>query len=61
MENFIWKLLPRKTGQTTDVVYRIYNGKTESMSVEAEEYKEWLEQGNTPLPADEIIDNGGSE
>jgi len=53
MENSRWKLLPRKTGQTTDVVYRIYNGKTESMSVEAEEYKEWLEAGNTPLPADE--------
>ena len=53
MENSTWKLLTKKIGQTTDVVYRIYNGKTESMSVEAEEYKEWLEEGNTPLPADE--------
>ena len=55
MEKPRWKLLTRKTDQPTDVVYRIYNGKTESMSVEAEEYKKWLEEGNTPLPAD---DNG---
>jgi hypothetical protein len=55
MENFIWKLLPKKPDQPTDVVFRIYNGRTESMSVEAEEYKQWLEEGNTPLPAEENI------
>jgi len=26
-----------------------------------QEYLKWLEEGNTPLPADEIIDNGGEE
>ena len=56
MEKPRWKLLTKKKDQPTDIVFRIYNGKTESMSVESEEYKQWLEEGNTPLLAD---DNGG--
>ena len=55
-----WKLLPMTMpNQTTQVVWReLADGTQESCLVTAKEYVEWLEEGNTPLPAD---DNGSGE
>lgn len=49
-----WKLLPLQPMQTTQVVWLEWeDGRQESCLVTAEEYVKWLEEGNTPLPADE--------
>jgi len=41
-------------GQEIDVVLREWSdGKQESCLVTTPEYLEWLEEGNTPLPAEE--------
>jgi hypothetical protein len=54
MTNLIWKLLPKTPFMQTQVVWRkLEDGREESCSVEALEYLKWLEEGNTPLPADE--------
>ena len=54
-----WKLLPLESWQTTQVVFReLEDGTQESCLVTAKKYVKWLEEGNTPLPAD---DNGGGE
>jgi hypothetical protein len=53
MSDPIWKLLPRTLGQQIDVVWREWpDGRQESCLVTAPEYLKWLEEGNTPLPAD---------
>jgi hypothetical protein len=50
----IWKLLPLKPFQQAQVVWREWpDGKQESCLVTAEEYLKWLEEGNTPEPAEE--------
>ena len=50
----IWKLLPLEPNQPTQVVWRQWDdGKQESCLVTAPEYIDWLEEGNTPLPAEE--------
>ena len=49
-----WKLLPPQPMQTIQVVFREWpDGRQESCLVTAKEYLKWLEEGNTPLPADE--------
>ena len=49
-----WKLLPLTPMQTIQVVWREWpDGRQESCLVTADEYVKWLEEGNTPLPADE--------
>ena len=51
----IWKLLPVQPMQQTQVVWRKWDdGTEESCLVTAEEYLAWVEEGNTPLPADEV-------
>jgi hypothetical protein len=50
----VWKLLPLLPTQDTRVVWREWpDGRQESCLVTAEEYLEWLAEGNEPLPADE--------
>ena len=54
MNEPIWKLMPMMPMQEVQVVWRKWpDGKQESMFVTAPEYLAWLEQGNTPFPADE--------
>jgi hypothetical protein len=49
-----WKLMPLQPTQTTQIVWREWpDGKLQSCLVTAFEYLEWLEAGNTPLPAEE--------
>lgn len=51
----IWKLLPLQPMQPTQVVWREWpDGRQESCLVTATEYLKWLEEGNTPEPADEV-------
>jgi len=53
MKELVWKILPRTIGQQIDVVWREWpDGRQESCVVTATEYLAWLEEGNTPLPAD---------
>ena len=48
-----WKLLPLLPNQEVQTVFRVLdNGMTESCLVTAENYLKWLEEGNTPLPAE---------
>jgi hypothetical protein len=50
----VWKLLPLQPMQQTQVVFREWpDGRQESCLATAEEYLKWLEEGNTPKPADE--------
>lgn len=50
----VWKLLPLTFMQQVQSVWREWpDGRQESCLVTAEEYLKWLEEGNTPLPADE--------
>jgi len=54
MTTSIWKLVPLQPVQTTQVVWRkLEDGREESCLVTTPEYLKWLEEGNTPLPADE--------
>tara|TARA_Y100000816_G_scaffold287787_1_gene271165 strand:+ start:1047 stop:1256 length:210 start_codon:yes stop_codon:yes gene_type:complete len=43
--------------ESTDTIYRLYDGASVSLerkdSIDYEEYLKWLEEGNTPEPADE--------
>ena len=51
----IWKLIPLRPMQSTQVVFREWpDGKQESCLVTAEEYVKWLAEGNVPTPADEV-------
>jgi hypothetical protein len=46
--------MPSQLMQQTQVVWREWpDGKQESCLVTTPEYLKWLEEGNTPLPADE--------
>jgi len=48
-----WKLQPNTPNQQAQIVTRVNdNGLVESCLVTAEEYLKWLEEGNTPEPAD---------
>jgi hypothetical protein len=50
----VWKLLPTSLLQPVQVVWREWSdGRQESCLVTATEYLKWLEEGNTPEPADE--------
>lgn len=54
MSEPVWKLLLLAPMQSVQVVWREWpNGRQESCLVTAPEYLRWLEEGNTPLPADE--------
>jgi hypothetical protein len=49
-----WKLLPLRPLQQIQVVFREWpDGKQESCLVTEPAYLKWLEEGNTPEPADE--------
>ena len=51
-----WKLIPLLPSQEVQTVFRtLDNGMVESCLVTAPEYLKWLEEGNTPLPADEPV------
>jgi hypothetical protein len=53
MNDPIWKLMPMLPMQSTQVVWREWpDGRQESCLVTAAEYLKWLDEGNTPLPAD---------
>jgi hypothetical protein len=55
MNEPIWKFMPQMSAQQTQVVWRQWpDGRQESCLVTAPEYLKWLEEGNTPLPADEV-------
>ena len=48
-----WKLMQLQPMQITQVVWREWpDGRQESCLVTATEYLKWLEEGNTPEPAD---------
>lgn len=50
----VWKLTPRAPMQEVDVVRREWpDGRQESCLVTTLEYLKWLEEGNTPEPAEE--------
>jgi hypothetical protein len=56
MNKPVWKLLPILPFQTVQTVWREWpDGRQESCLVTATEYLKWLEEGNTPLPADESL------
>jgi len=49
-----WKLKPITIPDTIQNVFRIHeDGKYEVKLVTDPEYLKWLDEGNTPLPADE--------
>ncbi len=54
MSEPIWKLIKDPIFQQENVVWREWpDGRQESCLVTAPEYLKWVEEGNTPLPADE--------
>ena len=49
-----WKLIKDARSGEESVVWRVWpEGRQESCLVTDEAYLKWLEEGNTPLPADE--------
>jgi hypothetical protein len=49
-----WKLIKDSITGQENVVWREWeNGTQESCLITAEAYLKWLDEGNTPLPADE--------
>ena len=53
----VWKLLPPSFLRPVDVVWREWSdGRQESCLVTTPEYLKWLEEGNTPEPAEEVKD-----
>ena len=49
-----WKLIKNPITGKCDVVWReLPDGRQESILVTTKEYIKWLDEGNTPLPADE--------
>ena len=55
MSEPIWKLIKDPIFQQEIVVWREWpDGRQESCLVTAPEYLKWLEEGNTPLPADKV-------
>ena len=54
MNEPVWKLYYRYGQTVADAVMRTWpDGKQESCLVTVPEYIRWLEEGNTPLPAEE--------
>jgi len=54
MSEPVWKLMHMSPSQQVQSVWRKWeDGRHESCFVTAPEYTKWLEEGNTPLPADE--------
>lgn len=50
----VWKLQLQSRFEPVQIVSRTWSdGRQESCLVTAPEYLKWLEEGNTPLPADE--------
>ena len=50
----IWKLMKDPITGQENVVWRVWeDGTQESCLITAEAYLKWLDEGNTPLPADE--------
>ena len=50
----IWKLIKDSITGQENVVWRQWeDGRQESCLITSETYLKWLEEGNTPLPADE--------
>jgi len=55
MSEPIFKLIKNPITGQEDSVMRIWDdGKCESHLIVAEAYLKWLEEGNTPTPADEV-------
>lgn len=51
----IWKLIKDPMTNQENVVWRTWgDGKQESCLITSPEYLKWLDEGNTPLPADII-------
>jgi hypothetical protein len=54
MSEPIWKLMPMAPSQQVQSVWKQWeDGRQESCFVTSPEYLKWLEEGNTPIPADE--------